>query len=738
MNRWKKSRDNRGMSLVMVIGTVALVSILVVIVLSLSLMNIQMKSVYKKSADNFYDAEAAMDEIRTGLQQDVADAATTAYLSVMSQYSASSYQDAVRQSTFRELYRKELKKKIGQTMDDTHYDIGYLENYIGASHRYEAATGTGARLTTQDGKDADLVVTQSGLVIMNLELSYKDADAYESVVDTDLVLSYPQVNFIQSTSVPDLLNYCVVADEGVWVNNGNRTLTMNGNVYAGDYYTGSSSDRNGFHIDNSGSVMLGLRKTLITRGGLTVENKGSFTTDTKATIWADNLNVYSNAALSLSGSTYVSDDLTITGSGDVTLRGEYYGYGNPETAKAAASVVTEEVNANKAAYSSAMIINGIADSGKASIRMNGLKTLMLAGNAYIGSGNAMMGESLAVKSSQTAYLAPADSFLINTTNPTTVAEDFMAKSDFAATPEKYINYEVLKNYHAFDITPLYKDGLVYYFLKFENAKEAAAFDLAYYNDADHAATRQQYLSLYVDDAELSIRESSSVEKITNGSILVWDTKGIRTIEPTTISNGLDDIYEDGYYAGLQSGWQDMYASYNISLTKDYERLTTEQKAATVFENLVDVDGLKKITGTSGAVEFEFTDGDGIRQVAYVTDNEGASALEVDASFLGGKNVPLIIATGDVKVTADYTGTILSGGQVTFGMPGSSSSTVSSDMQDAARVIQNAEYKKGSDTYILSQVLKNSQYYVGSIGKAYTGEDAVDVTKLVTYQNWSKE
>ena len=43
MNRWKKSRDNRGMSLVMVIGTVALVSILVVIVLSLSLMNIQMK-----------------------------------------------------------------------------------------------------------------------------------------------------------------------------------------------------------------------------------------------------------------------------------------------------------------------------------------------------------------------------------------------------------------------------------------------------------------------------------------------------------------------------------------------------------------------------------------------------------------------------------------------------------------------------------------------------------------------
>ena len=140
----------------------------------------------------------------------------------------------------------------------------------------------------------------------------------------------------------------MVADEGVWVNNGNRTLTMNGNVYAGNYYTGSSSDRNGFHIDNSGSVMLGLRKTLITRGGLTVENQGSFTTDTKATIWADNLNVYSNAALSLSGSTYVSDDLTITGSGDVTLRGEYYGYGNPETAKAAASVVTEEVNANKA------------------------------------------------------------------------------------------------------------------------------------------------------------------------------------------------------------------------------------------------------------------------------------------------------------------------------------------------------------------------------------------------------
>lgn len=737
MSRRKKSRDNRGMSLVMVIGTVALVSILVVIVLSLTLMNIQMKAVYKNATDNFYDAEAAMDEIRTGLQQDVADAATSAYLSVMSQYSASSYQDAVRQSTFRELYRKELKKKIGKSTDDTKYNLSYLENYIGASHRYDAENDTGAKLVTQEGKEANLVVTQSGLVIMNLELTYKDADDYESVVDTDLVLGYPQVNFIQSTSVPDLLNYCVVADEGVWVDNGNRTLTMNGNVYAGDYYTGSDSNRNGFHIDNSGSVMLGLRKTLITRGGLTVENSGSFTTDTKATIWADNLNVYSNANLSLSGSTYVSDDLTITGSGDVTLRGEYYGYGNPETAKAAASVATDDVNANKAAYSSAMIINGIADSGKASIHMNGLKTLMLAGNAYIGSGNAMMGESLAVKSSQTAYLAPADCFLVNTTNPTTVAEDFMANSDFATTPEKYINYEELKNYHALDITPLYKDGLVYYFLKFQNAKEAAEFDLEYYGNADNAATRAQYLSLYVDDAELSIRESSSVEKITNGSILVWDAKGIRTIEPTTVSQGLEDIYEDDYYAGLQTGWQDVYASYNISLTKDYEKLTAEQKNATVFENLVDMDGLKEAVGSSGTAEFEFTNEEGIRQVAYVTDNRGKTALKVDASFLAGKNVPLIIATGDVEVTADYSGTIISGGQVTFGMPGSST-TVASNVQDAARVIQNAEYKKGENTYILPQILKNSQYYVGSIGKTYTGEDAVDVTKLVTYQNWSKE
>lgn len=737
MSRRKKSRDNRGMSLVMVIGTVALVSILVVIVLSLTLMNIQMKAVYKNATDNFYDAEAAMDEIRTGLQQDVAEAATSAYLSVMSQYSASSYQDAVRQSTFRELYRKELKKKIGKSTDDTKYNLSYLENYIGASHRYDAENDTGAKLVTQEGKEANLVVTQSGLVIMNLELTYKDADDYESVVDTDLVLGYPQVNFIQSTSVPDLLNYCVVADEGVWVDNGNRTLTMNGNVYAGDYYTGSDSNRNGFHIDNSGSVMLGLRKTLITRGGLTVENSGSFTTDTKATIWADNLNVYSNANLSLSGSTYVSDDLTITGSGDVTLRGEYYGYGNPETAKAAASVATDDVNANKAAYSSAMIINGIADSGKASIHMNGLKTLMLAGNAYIGSGNAMMGESLAVKSSQTAYLAPADCFLVNTTNPTTVAEDFMANSDFATTPEKYINYEELKNYHALDITPLYKDGLVYYFLKFQNAKEAAEFDLEYYGNADNAATRAQYLSLYVDDAELSIRESSSVEKITNGSILVWDAKGIRTIEPTTVSQGLEDIYEDDYYAGLQTGWQDVYASYNISLTKDYEKLTAEQKNATVFENLVDMDGLKEAVGSSGTAEFEFTNEEGIRQVAYVTDNRGKTALKVDASFLAGKNVPLIIATGDVEVTADYSGTIISGGQVTFGMPGSST-TVASNVQDAARVIQNAEYKKGENTYILPQILKNSQYYVGSIGKTYTGEDAVDVTKLVTYQNWSKE
>ena len=88
---WRRSREqrqnNRGSSIVLVVGALAVVGTFAVILLSLSLMNYRMKHVNLQAQDNFYDAEKVLDEIRAGLAVDVADAAGAAYQETLEKYS---------------------------------------------------------------------------------------------------------------------------------------------------------------------------------------------------------------------------------------------------------------------------------------------------------------------------------------------------------------------------------------------------------------------------------------------------------------------------------------------------------------------------------------------------------------------------------------------------------------------------------------------------------------------------
>ena len=72
--RFRRGKNNRGASLVMVLLTVALIGIMVAIVLVIVLLNYKMKAVDSRSQANFYTAETAVDEIKAGLGSDVSDA----------------------------------------------------------------------------------------------------------------------------------------------------------------------------------------------------------------------------------------------------------------------------------------------------------------------------------------------------------------------------------------------------------------------------------------------------------------------------------------------------------------------------------------------------------------------------------------------------------------------------------------------------------------------------------------
>lgn len=76
LRNWKEQKqNNRGSSIILVLAVIAIVGILAAVLLSVSLMNYRMKVVNLHSQKNFYDAETVLNEIKTGLEDDVSYAA---------------------------------------------------------------------------------------------------------------------------------------------------------------------------------------------------------------------------------------------------------------------------------------------------------------------------------------------------------------------------------------------------------------------------------------------------------------------------------------------------------------------------------------------------------------------------------------------------------------------------------------------------------------------------------------
>lgn len=91
-------------------------------------MELSEKATNRISKNNFYDAERVLDEIRLGLQSDVSDAMSQAYVETMADYTGKS--TAKRTKHFNETYIKVLRSKLAQSSDENHYNVDYLLNFL--------------------------------------------------------------------------------------------------------------------------------------------------------------------------------------------------------------------------------------------------------------------------------------------------------------------------------------------------------------------------------------------------------------------------------------------------------------------------------------------------------------------------------------------------------------------------------------------------------------------------------
>ena len=436
----RKRRDDRGSAIVIVIIAMAMIGIMATTLLWMAYMNYMIKLSDIRNKNSFYSAEEVVEQVMSGLRRESAEAVGIAYREVLANWD-NLETESNRSNVFTTTYLTTLYEMLVDPDLSQHdplepsiryYDKSKLRDYIDAAvftaEVDENAWNNGAKVGDPFGKPRIEVVNNNSIILKNIYVSCMNSDERLSIVQTDICLDVPKLVFENGGSIDALYQYSLIGNEGIDVKVAGAVKTE-GSIYAG-------TDKNGV-----GGLQVG--ETAVAATNLTMENalrvisKGDIKVEPVSSlavrdilgqdnrVYARNINLNSGTA-SLDSKVYVANDLTLDGIGSrVSLTKEYYGYGNSIDNGVPNPDGTPGTNGNPAA-SSAIIING-KDS---TVDMSSVTKLLLAGRSYIGPrvGNAageltsdtstpgsaspsmpvMMGESIAIKGGQVAYLVPAE------------------------------------------------------------------------------------------------------------------------------------------------------------------------------------------------------------------------------------------------------------------------------------------------------------------------------------------
>lgn len=430
----------------MVLVVMALLVTLAAIVLSLSLMNYRMKATNRESQRNFYTAESALEEIRMGLSEQVSLAAADAYDATMEDFA--NLNESGRKQWFQTEYIRALKEQLLEegNQDSAGYSLSYLSSLIREAE-YHEDTKVGAKLTTSPGQNL-IQETADGLMLKNVTVTYYGEGDYLTEIKTDIVLGFPDINFSQVATMPNLLAYALVAQDSVQIKSA-AVCNVSGNAYLG---TQESVIANAVFQAKSGTDSV--ENQLLISGGTIKGSTNAKVNIAGMEVWADGIVNDSSSTEIRNSEVYIKDDLILSNSlyhaqgarteSRVSISGAYYGYGNVTTAvmameNAGDADKTEQIWKNPAEYNSSIILNGV----NSTLDISGLSAFKLAGNSYINttehadaldtmienanrgiagntgkidegitadmnSQDVLMGESLSIRSDQIAWLVPAD------------------------------------------------------------------------------------------------------------------------------------------------------------------------------------------------------------------------------------------------------------------------------------------------------------------------------------------
>lgn len=788
-----KRQQNQGFSLFTVLIAVSFVGILGLLVLYIALLNFNMKITDLKGKDSFYTAERALEEIRTGLQEDVGNAMSKAYTQVLESYnvenrSQDSSMDRQRQSEFQDCFITELMRtlRVSKTEDNI-YNMKRLRRYVDLEYDNSKESliitnPAGSAPLMKAVKNVGKNTENNGVLLKNLKVIYVDEKGRAAIICTDIRLLVPEVQFPTPSTLPDLMNMIVVADKGIVCEGTESTPTsINGSIYAGNLPSAPAADsETSIKVIPGASLNVESGDKVVCKGEISVGLNSTFTSAESVNLWARGLNADSVQNVSLSGSTYFADDLTVTGkNNNVKISGNYYGYGSYESATSDDCVAKDQYKKSGltgAALSSAIVING----KNTTLDLSDTQKLMIAGRNYIASSkvkannrsntnDVATGESLTVKGTQLAYLVPKE-VLGASGNPLTYdaylallngAKDISVNWDAAV---EAWGGRTLRDIGVDSEKPVqtvfYNDGFVYFYLNFTDAQKSADFMQMYYqNNPTVKANMDKYLSFYFggEDSGITVKDADSyLRYITNGNALSYsgaDAQG-NMQQATSVNPGEKILQEQ---VGYQNSWyalnRKMITSYDLlnkAVKEDAEGKTHNETDGdrSVYDNLVNekkmISYIKDtVKDDTGKYVFTASDEDGGLQAIMYDNGENGMNQTLKISQSDADKLRLVVCTGDVEIEAGvkFQGIIMAKGTITL----KAGAQLESAPLEAARVFQAQMSSYGDGTSIKPQDFfwEGDKYVLGnssSSGKKDTlnGSDTYSIADCVTYENWKKE
>ena len=717
--------ENDGAALLAVLIILVVISIIAVVITQITLTNIQMREVERSNKANFYDAESIMEELYAGANEVAAEQMAQAYQIILQNYLDESEDGTNLQELFRENYIAGLKSYFDAGSD--RYKVDLLRDCIATeSHRDCLVT---------ESADAEYTVddTEGIFTLKNVQVRYKDERDYETTITTDLVFSTPQMNFSGGQQMKDFMKYALIADNKIEVNA--SSVTVDGNVYAGE--NGIEALTNG-SADFSGNVLL-TRGDIILNGGSELRLG-----DGKTEIWAENIETKgkSSSTLAINGNCYVADDLAMNGAeSSVTLSGNYYGYNFQED-------YASQNTSMDAKYSSAIMIN----AKDCKLDMQNLNYLMLAGRTFISRGtytdsdkqnaakdnsDIMLGESLAVRTNQLAYYVPEEYIDAGTLSFTSDGILNFQKDTGIQNIETYLSSgHQVTAYH-------YKDKgrgtKTYYYLNFADEQKANDYFAAY--STANISKVSGYAEHYLADDAIIVDDDHIFTL--RGDLMYRDSADMNLKEERTIVlDGSDRWKKDGTYWNVASNLAVKYKSLQLGLTENETGVTgadvrlrneagnIDKSVSPLFQALIDQSSMETEIANKGRqnendsriMEYIPVVDDGQKQAVILVDNADETAYKISDQYTNG----IIVATGDVYVSHNFRGIIISGGTINF----AANATVTSDEM---MVLELFTDDINREIPLFSQFFK--QYTGSSATENIAGQ--VDLKDYLNYDNWKK-